>query len=44
MAHRMESVEGDIAEELFILMMMGDDRAISETYVAGRPVKSALAR
>ena len=44
MAHRMESVEGDIAEELFILMMMGDDRAISETYVAGRPVKSVLAR
>ena len=44
MAHRMESVEDDIAEELFILMMMGDDRAISETYVAGRPVKSALAR
>jgi guanine deaminase len=44
MAHRMESVEGDIAEELFILMMMGDDRAISETYVAGRPVKSTLAR
>jgi guanine deaminase len=44
MAHRMESVEGDLAEELFILMMMGDDRAISETYVAGRPVKSALTR
>jgi guanine deaminase len=44
MAHRMESVEGDIAEELFILMMMGDDRAISETYVAGRPVKSVLAQ
>jgi guanine deaminase len=43
MAHRMESVEGDLAEELFILMMMGDDRAIRETYVAGRPVKSGLA-
>jgi guanine deaminase len=40
MAHRMESVEDDIAEELFILMMMGDDRVISETYVAGVPVKS----
>lgn len=40
MAHRMESVAGDIAEELFILMMMGDDRAISQTYVAGRPVKT----
>ncbi len=40
MAHRMESVQGDLAEELFILMMMGDDRAVSETYVAGRAVKS----
>jgi guanine deaminase len=44
MAHRMESVEGDIAEELFILMMMGDDRAVQETYVAGRPAKSGLAK
>ena len=44
MAHRMESVDGDFAEELFVLMMMGDDRAISETYVAGRPVKSSLAK
>jgi guanine deaminase len=43
MAHRMENVEGDIAEELFILMMMGDDRAIAETYVAGRRAKSSLA-
>jgi guanine deaminase len=42
MAHRMESVEGNIAEELFILMMMGDDRAIRETYVAGEPAKSRL--
>jgi len=39
MAHRMESAHGDLAEELFILMMMGDDRAVSQTYVAGRPVK-----
>jgi guanine deaminase len=44
MAHRMESVDGDLAEELFILMMMGDDRAVSETYVAGRPVKNGRAR
>ena len=40
MAHRMEAVDGDIAEELFVLMTMGDDRAIHETYVAGMPVKS----
>ena len=39
MAHRMESAEGDLAEELFVLMMMGDDRAVAETYVAGRRVK-----
>jgi guanine deaminase len=39
MAHRMEAVDGDIEEELFVLMMMGDDRAIRETYVAGAPVK-----
>jgi guanine deaminase len=41
MAHRMEAVSGEIAEELFVLMMMGDDRAIHETYVAGMPVKGA---
>ncbi|MDF1584875.1 guanine deaminase [Marinimicrococcus flavescens] len=35
MAHRMESVEGDLAEELFVLMTMGDDRAVRATYVAG---------
>ena len=40
MAHRMASVAGDLAEELFVLMIMGDDRAVSETYVAGRPAKS----
>jgi guanine deaminase len=39
MAHRMEAVHDDLAEELFVLMMMGDDRAIRETYVAGAPVK-----
>jgi guanine deaminase len=39
MAHRMEAIHGDLAEELFALMTMGDDRAIHETYVAGRPVK-----
>jgi guanine deaminase len=40
MAHRMEAVAGDLAEELFILMMMGDDRAVAQTYIAGRPVKN----
>jgi guanine deaminase len=43
MAHRMESVAGDLSEELFILMTVGDDRAITQTYIAGRPAKTALA-
>ena len=28
-----------LAEELFILQIMGDDRAIAQTYVAGEPQK-----
>jgi guanine deaminase len=39
MAHRMESHEGDLEEELFVIMTMGDDRAVRETYVAGERVK-----
>lgn len=35
MAHRMEAVTDNLAEELFVLMTMGDDRAVSATYVAG---------
>jgi guanine deaminase len=42
MALRMERV-GTLANELFLLQTCGDDRAIAETYVAGRPMKSALA-
>ena len=42
MAHRMESIEGDLSEELFVLMMMGDDRAVRETYVGGKGVKRAM--
>jgi guanine deaminase len=41
MAHRMESVQGDLAEELFVLMTMGDDRAVRATYVAGNRVHAA---
>lgn len=36
MAHRME-VARDLEEELFVLMTMGDDRAVRQTYIAGRP-------
>jgi guanine deaminase len=39
MALRMETVE-TLAEELFLLQTLGDDRAIAETYVAGSPRKS----
>ncbi|MCV0393986.1 MAG: guanine deaminase [Rhizobiaceae bacterium] len=39
---RMERAE-TLAEELFVLQTLGDDRAVSEVYVAGRPVKSTLA-
>jgi guanine deaminase len=41
MAHRMESVDGDLAEELFVLMTMGDDRSVAQTYVAGERAKIA---
>ena len=37
MALRMETVE-TLAEELFVLQILGDDRAIAQTYVAGQPM------
>lgn len=42
MSLRMERV-ATLANELFLLQTCGDDRAIAETYVAGRPMKSTLA-
>src|SRR5690606_2921004 len=38
---RMEAVE-TLAEELFLLQTLGDDRAVAEVYVGGRPAKSDL--
>jgi len=38
MALRMETVE-TLAEELFVLQTLGDDRAIAAVYVAGQPQK-----
>ena len=35
-----EGLQG--AEELFLLQTLGDDRAVAEVYVAGKPAKSAL--
>lgn len=35
MAHRMETIGADIDETLFLLMTLGDDRSVSQTYVAG---------
>jgi guanine deaminase len=36
MAHRME-VARDLEAELFVLMTLGDDRAVRQTYIAGEP-------
>jgi guanine deaminase len=41
MALRMEAVD-TLANELFLLQTCGDDRAVVETYVMGKPLKSAL--
>jgi guanine deaminase len=40
MAHRMETAKGDLDAELFALITMGDDRAVRQTYVAGKPRKA----
>ena len=42
MALRMETVT-TLANELFLLQTCGDDRAVVETYVAGKAMKSGLA-
>ncbi|RJF94944.1 guanine deaminase [Oleomonas cavernae] len=39
MAHRMTAVEDDLEQELFVLMIMGDDRNVAATYVAGHQRK-----
>src|SRR6202041_3604136 len=41
LAHRMETASGDLEVELFALLMLGDDRALRQTYVAGEPRKDA---
>ncbi len=38
MAHRMAANAGDLEEELFALMTMGDDRSVQATYIQGRQV------
>lgn len=38
MAHRMETIGDSVEEELFVLMTLGDDRAVKATYVQGRVV------
>jgi guanine deaminase len=43
MALKMEVVK-TLPEELFLLQTMGDDRAVAETYVAGKAVKGELHR
>ena len=39
MAHRMGATGDNLADEIFILITMGDDRAVRQTYVAGEPRK-----
>ncbi|MFC5385052.1 guanine deaminase [Aquamicrobium segne] len=41
MGLRMESINS-LAEELFLLQTLGDDRAVREVYIAGKPAKSIL--
>ena len=41
MAHRMETIQATLAEELFVLMTMGDDRSVRATYVAGKRLHAA---
>lgn len=42
MALRMETC-GSLEQELFLLQTCGDDRAVVETYVMGKPMKAGLA-
>ena len=35
MAHRMATLGDDLAATLFVLMTLGDERAVRATYVAG---------
>ncbi len=37
MAHRLAAGNGDLEEELFVLMTLGGDRNIQEVFVGGRP-------
>lgn len=36
MRHRLEAIDGSLEEELFILMTLGDDRAVKATYIQGK--------
>ncbi|MFQ5535722.1 MAG: guanine deaminase [Sphingomonadales bacterium] len=36
--HRVDTIEGDMAAELFATITLGDDRCVRATYVAGEPV------
>ncbi|MCG6856871.1 MAG: guanine deaminase [Salaquimonas sp.] len=37
------ALSGSLHDELFALMIMGDDRAVTETWIAGKAVKNELA-
>ena len=40
--NRLEACDGDLSEELFAFITLGDERAIAATYVAGSPVKTKI--
>jgi guanine deaminase len=44
MAHRMERIAGDLDATLFLLMTMGDERAVRATYVMGERQQACLDR
>jgi hypothetical protein len=37
----METASGELEVELFALLILGDDRVVRQTYVAGEPRKDA---
>ena len=41
MRHRLEAAGDDLEASLFVLMTMGDDRAVRATYMLGEPVSCA---
>ena len=41
---RLAACDGDLAEQMFAIMTLGDERAVAATYVAGSPAHAAQAK